>query len=87
MAKKSVASFIIKIPLSNSHQHPRPFLSFFTWISWTHFVFKSVSDAFVVFDVLLGPVYDADDAKLDGNNTAAQNVDCVSAWKKLQNAF
>ncbi len=74
----------IKIPLLS---HINTLDLFFTWISWTHFVFESVSDAFVVFDVLLGPVYDADDAKLDGNNAAAQNVDCVSAWKKLQNAF
>ena len=43
------------------------------------FVLNSVFDVFLVNDVLLRPVDDPDDAELDGDDAAAQDVDSVGA--------
>ncbi len=45
----------------------------------THFVFERVTNAFVVLDVLLRTIDDADDAEFNGDDAAAQNVDSVCA--------
>ena len=48
----------------------------------THFVFEGVTNAFVVLDVLLWAIDDADDAEFDGDDAATQNVDSVGAWNE-----
>ena len=49
-------------------------------------ILERVLDGLVVLDVLLRPVDDPDDAELDWNDSTAQDIDGVSAYKKLHSS-